>query len=111
LEESEQQQPDIVDIDEIPSPQMILVNSTPILEEIQHPEAVAMKVDTPAATQQPKSHKVETQKEVQLESIEEALEFNGTTQNPEATVEPDGSQTTILEHLAGETVEDASTWP
>jgi hypothetical protein len=35
LEENEQQQPKIVNIDEIPSLEMIPVKSTPILEEIQ----------------------------------------------------------------------------
>jgi hypothetical protein len=52
LEENEQQQSEIIDINEIPSPEMILINSTLILEEIQQPEAEAMKVDTPAAAQQ-----------------------------------------------------------
>jgi hypothetical protein len=39
LEENEQQQLEIVDIDEIPSPEIPPVNSTPILEEIQQPQA------------------------------------------------------------------------
>jgi hypothetical protein len=43
LEENEQQQLEIVDIDEIPSPKITPVNSTPILEEIQQPQAEAMK--------------------------------------------------------------------
>jgi hypothetical protein len=47
LEKNEQQQPEIIDINEIPSLEMILVNSTPIVEEIQQPKAEAMKVDTP----------------------------------------------------------------
>jgi hypothetical protein len=34
LEENEQQQPEIIDIDEIPSLETLPVNSTPILEEI-----------------------------------------------------------------------------
>jgi hypothetical protein len=33
------------------------------------------------------------------------------TQNPEAAVEPDGSQMTISGQPAGETIEDASAWP
>jgi hypothetical protein len=35
LEENEQQQSEIIEIDKIPSPERILVISTPILEEIQ----------------------------------------------------------------------------
>jgi hypothetical protein len=81
LEENEQQQPEIVDIDEIPSPEMIPVNSTPILEEIQQPQAEAMKEDTPAATQEPQNEEAETQREVQPESTEAAMEVNRMTQN------------------------------
>jgi hypothetical protein len=55
LEENEQQQPEIVDIDEIPSPEITPVNSTPILEEIQQPQEEAMKEDTPAVTQEPQN--------------------------------------------------------
>jgi hypothetical protein len=87
------------------------VNPTPILEEIQQPEAEAMKVDMPAAAQEPQSQEAETQKEVQPESTEAALEVNGMTQNLEAAVEPDESQMTISEHPAGETTEDVSAWP
>jgi hypothetical protein len=36
-EEGEQQSPEIVDIDEIPSLEMTSVNTTPILEETQQP--------------------------------------------------------------------------
>jgi hypothetical protein len=68
LEENEQQQPEIVDIDEIPSPEMIPVNSTPILEEIQQPQAEAMKEDMPAVAQEPQNEEAETQQEVQPES-------------------------------------------
>jgi hypothetical protein len=50
LEENEQKQLEIIDIDEIPSLEMIPVSSTSILEEIQWPEAEAMKVDTPVVT-------------------------------------------------------------
>jgi hypothetical protein len=45
LEEYEQQQPKIVDIDDIPSLKTIPVNPTPILEEIKQLEAEAIKVD------------------------------------------------------------------
>jgi hypothetical protein len=84
LKENEQQQPKIVNIDEIPSPKMIPIKSTSILEEIQQPQAEAMKVDTPAAVQAPQNEEVETQQEVQPESTEATLEVNRTTQNLEA---------------------------
>jgi hypothetical protein len=87
------------------------VNSTPIVEEIQQPQAEAMKVDTPVVAQEPQNEEVETQKEVQPESTEAALEVNEMTQNLEAAVEPDGSQTTISGQPVGETTEDASAWP
>jgi hypothetical protein len=111
LEENDQQQPKIVDIDEIPSPETIPTNSTPIVEEIQQPQAEAMKVDTPVVTQEPQNEKAETQKEVQPESTEAALEVNGMAQNLEATVQPDESQMTLLGQPVGETIEDASAWP
>jgi hypothetical protein len=43
LEENEQQQPEIVDIDEILSPEEIPVKSIPILEEILQPQTEAME--------------------------------------------------------------------
>jgi hypothetical protein len=49
-EEGEQHLPEIVNVDEIPSPETILVQSKPILEEIQQPTIEAMNVDTPTAT-------------------------------------------------------------
>jgi hypothetical protein len=76
LEENEQQQLEIVDIDEIPSPERIPMNSTPILEEIQQPQTEAMKVDTPAAAQAAQNEEVVTQQEVQPKIIEAALEVN-----------------------------------
>jgi hypothetical protein len=111
LEENEQQQPEIVDIDEIPSPERIPVNSTPILEEIQQPQAEAMKVDTPAVAQVPQNEEVETQQEVQPKSTEAALEVNRTTQNLEAPVQPDESQMTISGQPTEETTANASAWP
>jgi len=79
LEENEQQQPEIVDIEKIPSPETILVNSTLILEEIQQPQAEAIKVDTPAVMQAPQNEEVETQQEVKPKSIKAVLEVNGMT--------------------------------
>jgi hypothetical protein len=60
---------------------MIPVNSTPIVEEIQQPQLEGMKVDMPVAAQEPPNEEEETQKEVQLESTEEALEVNEMAQN------------------------------
>jgi hypothetical protein len=61
LEENEQQQWEIINIDEIPSPKRIPVNSTLILEEIQQLEAETMKVDMPTMTQALQNEEVETQ--------------------------------------------------
>jgi hypothetical protein len=47
---------------------------------------------------------------VQPESIEETMEVNEMTQNPEATVEPNESQITISGQPMEETVENASAW-
>jgi hypothetical protein len=87
---------------------MILVNSTPILDDIQQPQVETMKVDTPAAAQVPQNEEVEIQQEVQPESTEEALEFNGTAQNLEAAVQPDESQTTISGQPVEDTIANAS---
>ena len=43
LKENKQHQLEIIDIDEIPSPEIPLVNSTPILEEIQQPQEEDLK--------------------------------------------------------------------
>jgi hypothetical protein len=43
------------------------VNSTPILEEIQHPQAEAMKEDMPTTTHEPHNEEAKTQPEVQPE--------------------------------------------
>jgi hypothetical protein len=51
----------IVDIDEIPSPEITPVNSTPILEEIQQPQVEELKEDTLATMQEPNNVEVETQ--------------------------------------------------
>jgi hypothetical protein len=48
LEGDEKQQPEIIDINEIPSPEMIAVNPTLIVEDIQQPQTEAMIEDTPA---------------------------------------------------------------
>jgi hypothetical protein len=61
LEENEQQQSEIIDIDEIPSPKMILMNPTLVLEEIQQPKIEAMKEDTPTMMQEPQNEEAEAQ--------------------------------------------------
>jgi hypothetical protein len=58
--------------------------------------------------QEPQREEAKTQKEVQPESTEAALEVNGMTQNPEEIVESNGSQTTISGKPIGEIAEDAS---
>jgi hypothetical protein len=52
LEEREQP-PEIIDIDEISLPEEILVESTPILEEISQPQIKAMEQDTPKIVHEP----------------------------------------------------------
>jgi hypothetical protein len=73
------QQLEIIDIDKIPSPEVIPVNPTPILEEIQQPQAEAMKEDTPAAVHEPQNEEAKTQREVQPESTEAIMEVNKMT--------------------------------
>jgi hypothetical protein len=90
---------------------MIPVNSTPILEEIQQPQVEAMKEDMPAVTQEPQNEEAETQREVQPESTEAAMEVNGMTQNLGAEVQPDESQAPSLGQPTEETTGTTSAWP
>jgi hypothetical protein len=53
LEENKQQQSKIVDIDEIPSPEIPPVSSTSILEEIQWPQLEELKKDTHVEPREP----------------------------------------------------------
>jgi hypothetical protein len=89
---------------------MLPTNSTSIVEEIQQPQAEAMKEDTPAAAQAPKNEELETPQEVQTESTKATLEVKETTQNMEALVQPDDSQTTISGQPTEETAANASAW-
>jgi hypothetical protein len=91
LEENEQQQPEIIDIDEIPSPEIPPVNSTPILEEIQQPQPEELKEDTQAEAQEPQNEEAEPQQEVQPESTEPTAEGNNMTQNQGSEGKPDES--------------------
>jgi hypothetical protein len=111
LEENEQQQPEIVDIDEIPSPEEIPVDSTPILEEIQQPQAEAMEQDTPAVVQEPQNKEAETQQEIQPEHTEAAVEVNRTTQHLGAEEQPDETQAPDLGQPAEETTGTTWAWP
>jgi hypothetical protein len=94
-EENDQQPPEIVDIDEIPSPEDIPVESTPIQEEIPQPQVETMKEDTPEAAQEPQNEAVGTHQEGQPENAEAAMEINGSTQNPEVEVQPNVPQIPI----------------
>jgi hypothetical protein len=98
LEENEQQQLEIVDIDEIPSPKIPPVNSTPILEEIQQPQPEDLKEDTPATTQEPHNEEAKPQQEVKPERIEPIAEGKRTTQNQGSERKPDELQVPILGH-------------
>jgi hypothetical protein len=110
-EEGEQQPSEIVNVDEIPSPDTTPVNPTPILEEIQQPTLEGTSQEIPVEVQEPQNQGTKTLKEMQPEHTEAAPKVNGTTPNPTTTVEPDESQTTISDHPAGEKVEDVSAWP
>jgi hypothetical protein len=111
LEENEQKQPEIIDINEIPSLEEILVNPTLILEEIQQPQAGTMKEDTPAETREPQNEEAETQREVKLESTQAAVEVNGMTQNLGVAVQPDESQAPNLGQPIEDTTGTTSAWP
>jgi hypothetical protein len=47
-QEGEQQQPEVVNVDEIASPDTTLVNPTLVVEETQQPTTKGMNVDMPA---------------------------------------------------------------
>jgi hypothetical protein len=52
LEEGEQQSLEIVNIDEIPSPDKTLVNPTPVVEETQQTTPEGMNIDRPSEVQE-----------------------------------------------------------
>jgi hypothetical protein len=110
-QESEQQPPEVVNVDEIPSPDTTPVNPTPMVEETQQPTPEGMNVDMPAEAQEQQNQDAETLKEVQPENTEAAPRVNGMMMNQEATVEPDESQTTVSDHPPEGTVEDVTGWP
>jgi hypothetical protein len=70
-EEGEQQPPEIINVDEIPSPDTTPVNPTPILEEIQQPTPEGTSKEIPAEIQEPQNQETETLKEVQPENTEQ----------------------------------------
>jgi hypothetical protein len=106
VEEGEQQPSEIVNIDEIPSPETTPVHSTPILEEIQQPAPEGMNTDIPTEVQEPQNQEAETLKEVQPENIGPVPEGNGMKMNQDTTIEPDESQMTISDHPLEGAVED-----
>jgi len=61
-----------------------------------------------AKVKEPQNQEEETLKEMQPEHIEAAPKVNGMVPKLTTTVEPNESQTTILGHPTGETVEDVS---
>jgi hypothetical protein len=111
LEEGEQQPPEIVNVDEIPSPDTTPVNPTPVVEETQQPTPEGTNIDRPTEVQEQQNQDAETLKEAQPENTEAALKVNGMTTNQEATIEPDESQTTMSDHPLEGTVEDVTGWP
>jgi hypothetical protein len=99
VEEGEQQPSEIINVDEIPSPDTTPVNPTPILEEIQQPTPRGhTSIDIPAEVQEQPNQDAETLKKVQPENVEAAPRVNGMMSIWESTVEPDESQMTISDH-------------
>jgi hypothetical protein len=98
VEEGEQQPPEIVNVNEIPSLDTTPVNPTPILEETKQPTSKGTNIDIPAKVWEPQNHDAKTLKEVQPENIEVAPEVNGMVPNLEAAVQPDESQMIISYH-------------
>jgi hypothetical protein len=81
-EENEQRPLEIIDIDEIPSPEDVPVESTQIQEEILQPQEETMKEDTSVAAQELQNQAIGTHQEGQPENVEAAMEINRSTQNP-----------------------------
>jgi hypothetical protein len=110
VEEGEQQPLEIVNVDEIPSPDTTPVNPTPILEETQQPAPEGTNIDIPTEVQEPQNQNAETLKEVQPENTEAASKVNGMTPNMKVAVEPDESQMTISDYPPEGIVEDVTGW-
>jgi hypothetical protein len=103
LEEGEQNSLEIINIDEIPSPDTTPVNPTLVVEKSQQPTPEGTSIDTPTGEQGQQNHDTEAMNEVQPENIEATPRVNGTATNPKAAVEPDESQTTKSDHVHGGT--------
>jgi hypothetical protein len=63
VEEGEQKPSEIVNVNEIPSPNTTPVNPTPILEETQHPTPEVTSIDIPVEVQESLNQDTETLKE------------------------------------------------
>jgi hypothetical protein len=111
LEENEQQQPEIVDINEIPSPEIPPVSPTPILEEIQWPQPEELKEDMQAESWEPMNEEEEPQQEVLPESTKLAMEGNNTTHNRGSEGKSDELQVPSLNKQTEETAGTTSAWP
>jgi hypothetical protein len=80
---------EIINVDEIPSPDTTPVNPTPILEETQQPAPEGTNIDISEELQEPQNQDEKTLKEVQPDNAEAALRVNGTTPNLELAIELD----------------------
>jgi hypothetical protein len=110
MEEGEKHPPEIVNVNEIPSPDTTSVKPTPILEETQLLALDRMSIGILKEVQDPLNQDAETLKEVQPKNTESTLKVNGRTQNLKTTVEPEESQTTISNHPPEGTVEYVTSW-
>jgi hypothetical protein len=99
LEGGEQQPPEIINVDEIPSPDTTPVNPTPMVEETQQPASEGMNIDISAEEQGQQNQDANILKEAQPENTKGAPRGNGMATNHEAAVKLDESQTTTSDHV------------
>jgi hypothetical protein len=111
VEEGEQQPSEIVNVDEIPSPETTPVNPTPIVEEIQQPTPEGMSIGHTDRSTGAETRTAETLKEVQPENTEQLQKSMGRSQIWKTTIEPDESQMTISDHPPEGMVEDITGQP
>jgi hypothetical protein len=93
---SEQQPPEVINVEEIPSLGTTPRIPTLVVEETQQTTHVGMDIDRPKEGQGRQNEDASSQ--AQPENPEEALRVNGTAPNQEEVVEPDESQIIMLEH-------------
>jgi hypothetical protein len=86
-QESEQQTPKVINVDEIPSLDTTPMNPTPVVEETQLTTPEGMNMNIPTEEQGQQNEGIGNQ--VQLENPEEALRVNGTALKQAEAIKPD----------------------